>query len=253
MTQLRLPNEELVRMVLRAQKGDKLSCARVVQSLQRLIQSEIKKVFGCVPRRDNHDLMQESNVGLMLAIARFDPTKGAFVSYAILWIRQHIMDFLRHSPIVSLRGFGNRSSKVFFRAHKEISDEDLAETSKLPVEEVKLIRGAVKCCVSLSPAGNGDSDTCDRGNLSMLPRAGGSSDPTDAHHDDISAREIILFLETSKDRNQKRNYRVLAARLRGDTLDDIATREHISRERVRQIEKGTLARVTAKLAEELRG
>lgn len=88
-----LSRKEELEYAKRAKKGDKKALKKLVESNLRFVVSVAKKYLGCgLPL---HDLIAEGILGLIEAARRFDPDKGVkFISYAVWWIRQSIMQAL---------------------------------------------------------------------------------------------------------------------------------------------------------------
>src|ERR1700688_4158325 len=122
-------------MSMRQLKITKSITNRESQSLEKYLQ-EIGKV----------DLINEGNLGLIKAAQRFDETRGfKFISYAVWWIRQSILQALaEQSRIVRLPlnkvGLTNRIQKAYSQLEQEFerepSAEELAEMLELDIEEV---------------------------------------------------------------------------------------------------------------------
>ena len=139
-----LPPDEIDKLVLKAQKGDKIAREKVVHSLLRLVVSIAMKYrdFG-VPVQD---LINEGNIGLLRAIEKFDPTKGVhFIGYAPYWIKQAITRALdEQSTTVRIPSEHRTAIRKIKKAEEElaykkgeITVEDIAKLTGLPEEEIK--------------------------------------------------------------------------------------------------------------------
>ncbi|MEO0280096.1 MAG: sigma-70 family RNA polymerase sigma factor, partial [candidate division WOR-3 bacterium] len=142
-----LPPDEIDELVIKAQKGDKIAKEKVVHSLLRMVVSIAMKYrdFG-VPVQD---LINEGNLGLLRAIEKFDPTKKVhFISYAPYWIKQAITRALdEQSTTVRIPSEHRTAIRKIKRAEEElgfkrgeITDEEIAKLTGLPLEEIKFAK-----------------------------------------------------------------------------------------------------------------
>ncbi len=136
--------EEEVELAQRIRQGDRAA-------LERLTKANLRFVVSVAKQYQNQglslpDLINEGNLGLIKAAEKFDETRGfKFISYAVWWIRQSILQALaEQSRIVRLPlnqvGSLNRINKAFSKFEQENqrrpSSEELAEKLDLPVEKV---------------------------------------------------------------------------------------------------------------------
>ena len=126
-----LSAEEEEKLALQMRKGDH-------QAMEKLIQSNLRFVVSVAKQYQNHgltlqDLINEGNLGLIKAALRFDETRGfKFISYAVWWIRQGILQALaEQSRIVRLPlnkiGLTNRIGKAYHQLEQEFEREPTAE------------------------------------------------------------------------------------------------------------------------------
>ena len=136
--------EEEVDLAQRIRKGDR-------EALERLTRANLRFVVSVAKQYQNQglslpDLINEGNLGLIKAAEKFDETRGfKFISYAVWWIRQSILQALaEQSRIVRLPlnqvGSLNKISKALSKFEQENerrpSAEELAETLDVPVDKV---------------------------------------------------------------------------------------------------------------------
>src|SRR5580698_5375865 len=137
--------EEEVTLAKKIQEGDE-------RSLEKLTRANLRFVVSVAKQYQNQglslpDLINEGNLGLIKAAKRFDPTRGfKFISYAVWWIRQSILQALaEQSRIVRLPlnqvGSLNKLNKTFSRLEQEYEreplPEELSEILDLPMDKVK--------------------------------------------------------------------------------------------------------------------
>lgn len=114
----RLEREEEHRLALRAQAGDRAAA-------QHLVETHLRYVVAVAMQYRRYgiplaELIAEGSLGLMLAVAKFDPHQGTrFVTYAGYWIRAYVLDLVVRSARIVGGGAGALRSKVFFRLRRE--------------------------------------------------------------------------------------------------------------------------------------
>ena len=160
--------EEEVKLAVRIKQGDQLA-------LERLTKANLRFVVSVAKQYQNQglslpDLINEGNLGLIKAAQRFDETRGfKFISYAVWWIRQSILQALaEQSRIVRLPlnkvGLTNRINKAYSQLEQEFerepSPEELAEILDIDTEEVAATLGVAARHVSMdSPLSEGEENT----------------------------------------------------------------------------------------------
>src|SRR5580698_6611396 len=160
--------EEEVTLAKKIQEGDE-------RSLEKLTRANLRFVVSVAKQYQNQglslpDLINEGNLGLIKAAKRFDETRGfKFISYAVWWIRQSILQALaEQSRIVRLPlnkvGLTNRIQKAYSQLEQEFerepSAEELAEMLELDIEEVSSTLGIAARHVSMdTPLSEGEDNT----------------------------------------------------------------------------------------------
>ncbi|MEX0912756.1 MAG: RNA polymerase sigma factor RpoD/SigA [Gemmatimonadota bacterium] len=225
------------------------------EALDTLVRSNLRFVVSVAKRYQNQgvslaDLINEGNIGLMRAAQKFDETKGIkFISYAVWWIRQAILQALaEQSRIVrvplsragTLHRIGKRSSLLTQELGREPTLEEIAEELELPEEEIKHTLAMAQTHLSLdAPLVPGEE-----GQLLDYVCDHFSPGPDEELYTEALTRSIEDALSTLSEREAKvlRLYFGL-----GETdpltLEQIGERFGITRERVRQIKERALSRL----------
>jgi RNA polymerase primary sigma factor len=236
-----LAPEDEVKLAVRIKQGDQLA-------LERLTKANLRFVVSVAKQYQNQglslsDLINEGNLGLIKAAQRFDETRGfKFISYAVWWIRQSILQALaEQSRIVRLPlnkvGLTNRINKAFSSLEQEYerepSPEELAEVLEMDTDEVAATLGVAARHVSMdAPFAEGEDNTL----IDVLENPNAESADAAIEHDESLKTEISRSLQTLTDR-QKEVIRYFFG-IGVDhpmSLEDIGEKFNLTRERVRQI------------------
>lgn len=232
-------------------KGDQESLKELVSRNLRYVVSVAYAYKGCGVSIS--DLIGEGNVGLIQAALRFDPYREVkFITYATWWIRQAIRQAVaEQSGAVRLPAKQsavlrkiNAKFKALLHEHEKVpTSEELAEELGLSVQEVEAILRVYKSHLSLNaPLSKGKETSF----LDLLESKEEHTIEDDAFLDSLRYK-IEEFLKELSPREEK----VLRSRFGFEqkgplTLEQIATDMHLSRERVRQIEKKATERLRSK-------
>jgi len=241
--------EEEVKLAIRIKQGDQLA-------LDRLTKANLRFVVSVAKQYQNQgltlpDLINEGNLGLIKAAQRFDETRGfKFISYAVWWIRQSILQALaEQSRIVRLPlnkvGLTNRISKAFSQLEQEFerepTAEELATLLDLEIEEVAATMGASARHVSMDqPLSDGEESTL----MDVLVNPNADSTDMDIAFKASLKTEIERSLSTLTER-QKEVIRFFFG-IGVDhplSLEDIGERFNLTRERVRQIKDKAITKL----------
>lgn len=241
--------EEEVKLAILIKQGDQAA-------LEKLTKANLRFVVSVAKQYQNQgltlpDVINEGNLGLIKAAQRFDETRGfKFISYAVWWIRQSILQALaEQSRIVRLPlnkvGLTNRISKAYSQLEQEYerepTAEELAQLLDLESDEVAAAMGASVRHVSMDqPFGDGDEGSL----IDVLENP--NADSTDMHlaFNASLATEIDRSLSTLTDR-QKDVIRFFFG-IGVDhalSLEDIGERFNLTRERVRQIKDKAITKL----------
>jgi RNA polymerase sigma-32 factor len=203
------------------------------------------------------EIISEGNVGLMQALNRFEPEKGfRFATYAIWWIRASIQDYILRSWSLVKIGTTVNQKRLFFKLRSAKSKIAAFESGDLRPDQVALIAK--------------DLDVTDQDVVDMNRRLGGDKSINAPLHEDgqtgewqdhlvdqSPSPETIVVEQDEKDYRHKaliaaidvlddRERRIFEARHLADeplTLEDLAEKFNVSRERIRQIEARAFEKV----------
>src|SRR3989339_69509 len=199
------------------------------------------------------DLIQEGNVGLVQAVKKFDPYRqGKFSYYAAYWVRAYILKFIMDNWRLGKIGTTQAQRKLFFSLNKEkklLESQGFTADVKLLAERLNVKESEViemtqrmdNWDVSLESPVHEDSDDEQK---SFLPQGGPSVEEQVATKE--IRQQIASLVHALDDILNEKELVILQYRLISDeplTLQDIADRFSISRERVRQIESNLLKKL----------
>lgn len=242
--------EEEVNLALLIKKGDQAA-------LDRLTKANLRFVVSVAKQYQNQglslpDLINEGNLGLIKAAQRFDETRGfKFISYAVWWIRQSILQALaEQSRIVRLPlnkvGLTNRISKAYSHLEQEFEREptveELAVYLDMDAEEIAATMSVASRHVSMDqPMGDGD-DTNTLADV-LINHNAASSD------NDLAVRvslntEIARSLSVLTERQKEVVCCFFGLGIDHPlSLEDIGERFSLTRERVRQIKDKAITKL----------
>ncbi|WP_353480897.1 sigma-70 family RNA polymerase sigma factor [Haliscomenobacter sp.] len=236
-----LTPEEEVELAKRIKQGDQAA-------LEKLTKANLRFVVSVAKQYQNQglslsDLINEGNLGLIKAAQRFDETRGfKFISYAVWWIRQSILQALaEQSRIVRLPlnkvGSLNKINKAFSELEQEFerepSPEELAELLEIPTEEVETTLGVAARHVSMdAPFVEGEDNSL----LDVLENSTTPSTDAGLDYNESLRREIERSLSTLTDRQCDVIKLYFGIGVEHPmSLEDIGEKFGLTRERVRQI------------------
>lgn len=239
--------EEEVELATRIRKGDR-------KALERLTKANLRFVVSVAKQYQNQgltlaDLINEGNVGLIKAAERFDETRGfKFISYAVWWIRQSIMQAIaEQSRIVRLPlnqvGSVNRINRMLTRFEQENerrpSSQEIAEQTDLPQDKVDEALMANTRHISVdAPFAEGDDNSL----LDILINENAPLADRQLLVESLRA-EIATVLHSLGDREEhilKDFYGIDGPEL---SLEEIGNKYGLTRERVRQIKEKAIRRL----------
>lgn len=243
-----LTAEQEIELAIKIRQGD-------AEALEKLTKANLRFVVSVAKQYQNQglslgDLINEGNLGLIKAARRFDETRGfKFISYAVWWIRQSIMQALaEQSRIVRLPlnrvGALNRIGKAYRNLEQEFerepSSEELAEELEMNVEDVSEAMTLSAKHVSMdAPFSNSEENRL----LDVL------ENPDEPSPDNILMDESLKEeVERALSKLSAREAEVIKLYFGFDvdeplTLEEIGEKFNLTRERVRQIKEKAIRRL----------
>lgn len=239
--------QEEVELAQRIRKGDQ-------KSLDKLVRSNLRFVVSVAKQYQNQglslpDLINEGNLGLIRAAQKFDETRGfKFISYAVWWIRQSILQALaEQSRIVRLPlnqvGSLNKINKELSRFEQEHerkpSAEELAERLDLPADKVSDTMKVSGRQVSVdAPFAEGDENSL----LDVLTNDDSPNPDTRLNQESL-AKEVDRVLHQLDERERAILQMFFGIGGQELTLEEIGVKFDLTRERVRQIKEKAIRRL----------
>ena len=240
------PDEE-VELAQRIRKGDQ-------EALEKLTRANLRFVVSVAKQYQNQglslpDLINEGNLGLIKAAEKFDETRGfKFISYAVWWIRQSILQALaEQSRIVRLPlnqvGSLNKINKALTRFEQENerqpTNEELSEMIDVPKDKISDTLRVGSRHVSVdAPFVEGEDNSL----LDVLPNDDSPSADRGLVNESLNT-EIERALSTLADREREIVKSFFGIGCQEMTLEEIGERFGLTRERVRQIKEKAIRRL----------
>lgn len=226
------------------------------RALEKLTKANLRFVVSVAKQYQNQgltlpDLINEGNLGLIKAAQRFDETRGfKFISYAVWWIRQSILQSLaEQSRIVRLPlnkvGSLNKINRAFSSLEQEFerepSPEELATLLEIDIDEVKTTLGVAGRHVSMdAPFSSGEENSL----LDVLINPNAEAADTAVGYRESLRNEIERSLNTLTDRQADVVRMYFGIGLESPlSLEDIGNKLDLTRERVRQIKDKAILRL----------
>lgn len=240
--------DQEVELARRIKEGDQVAMEKLVKANLRFVVSVAKQYQNqglALP-----DLINEGNLGLIKAAQRFDETRGfKFISYAVWWIRQSILQALAEqarivrlplNKIGSINKINRTFSELEQKFEREPSAEEIALVLEMSEQEVKeSLMSSGKHVSTDAPLQEGED-----GDMYDVLKSGESPSPDNSLVTESLRREIERSLSTLTPREA--DVLRLFFGLNGETaltLEEIGEKFELTRERVRQIKEKAIRRL----------
>jgi RNA polymerase primary sigma factor len=241
--------EEEVQLAVKIKAGDQ-------RALDKLTKANLRFVVSVAKQYQNQgltlpDLINEGNLGLIKAAQRFDETRGfKFISYAVWWIRQSILQALaEQSRIVRLPlnkvGLTNRISKAYQQLEQEYerepTAEELADLLEIGTDEVAATLNMSTRHLSMdSPFAEGEESTL----IDVLINPNALQADENLSHFESLKQEVNRSLQALTERQKEvLCYFYGIGCDNALSLEDIGEKFHLTRERVRQIKDKAISKL----------
>jgi RNA polymerase sigma-32 factor len=230
-----------------------------IEAAQKLITSNLRFVVKVAFEYKSYgvkllDLIQEGNIGLMMAVKKFNPYKGyRFISYAVWWIRAYIQNFIIKTWSLVKIGTTQAQKKLFYKigkvrkaleTHRDNDKKYELLAKDLDVTQEDIINMEQRMSskdISLNAPFDSDQELTP---LDLLQEDSLNQEEALALEEEKKIREREVF-HAMKHLNEKETY-VIKNRIMADsplTLQEIGDHLKLSRERVRQIESEALKKL----------
>lgn len=234
-----------VELAKRIKSGDQKATNQLVEANLRFVISVAKQYVGRGLTLE--DLVSEGNIGLIKAAQKFDHTKGVkFISYAVWWIRQSIIQSLADNSrmirlpvnqIATLNKIKTTQSELECQLGRPATTEELSQYLQIDLDKVELSLISSKPVTSLDM-------TIGEDDLTILDTIESDSDTSDLVNSNDTKIQLTHLMSKLNVRE-----RVVIGGLFGllgkeKTLSELATELEVTQERVRQIKKSALAKMS---------
>lgn len=256
-----LSAEEEIELVERYRAGDQEAATQLISSNLRLV-VRVAMMYNRV-YSNAMDMIQEGNIGLLEAVKRFDPFKGARLpTYATWWIKAYIIKFLLDNFRIVRVGTTNERRRLLFNLRKEkekLRLQGIEPTHRLIAEKLNVSEEDVREVEPIIEGGDVSLhlSVSKEDSTPLIDRLEASED---ALEDRLARGELKAIFNEKLEKFAKdlseREQAILYERLISEspaTLQNIADRFGVSREAIRLNEKSLVSRIKVYMEEALRG
>lgn len=248
-----LTPEEEAELATKIHKGGKEG----EQARDRLVSANLRFVVSVAKQYQNQgifltDLINEGNMGLVKAAEKFDETRGfKFISYAVWWIRQSIIEALAvksrivRVPLnqVGIAGKVNRATEQFVQLNGRIpSTQELSQITGIDENTIESARDANSHTTSIdAPLGNEEGDN----SMADILTSDDTSTNSDSQLDWESMNQFIndLLKEVLNEREQTIIRESFGIGVMEKSLEEIADEMGMTRERIRQVKEKAIRKI----------
>lgn len=260
------PEEEIV-LTKKASKGDKQAIEELVKRNLRFVVSVAKQY--ATPQNPVEDLVNEGNIGLMIAAERFDPSTGfKFISYAVWWIRKIIMEHLSKNgrlirlpanKINALSKLDKQINELEQKLGRSVSIREVMDNYNVDVDVLDALSNYGKSSSDLEALNMLSGYAMDSLDRELGHDEGGSTlgdnvvdDTFDTNDHNLLYDDMKIELNKVLDTLKPRDRQVMVALFGLDgsiprTLKDVGDEIGVTREMVRQIKEKSLIKLRKKL------
>lgn len=241
--------EEETELAVRIQAGDDAAFGRLVEVNLRFVVSVAKQYQN--RGLDLLDLVNEGNIGLMKAALKFDPTRGfKFVSYAVWWIRQQILQALSDkgrlirlplSQVGILNKIGRARAEFLQDNEREPTDAEIAELADISPEKLgESIMGDIKGMSLDFSLGEDQAESL----IDILPNRDSPSADKELENESLR-KDIATAMNVLNERERRVLTLSFGLGCQAMTLEEIGENLELTRERVRQLKMKAIHKLSA--------
>jgi RNA polymerase sigma factor (sigma-70 family) len=239
-------------LVAAAEAGDENACARLVEAFLPAI-AGVARLYRNAPGVKREELLQEGVVGLLRAVKRYDPGRGApFWSYASWWVRQAMQQLVAEvtGPVV----LSDRALRQLARVNEARREHLQAHGSEPSIAELTAATGysseQVQSLIASARPARGLDDQVDSldgpiGTLEDLVPDPGAEREYEEVVERMQIEQLPSLSETLDEREREIVYAHYGLGRPAETLQEIGGRLGLSAERVRKLEERALAKLRA--------